>query len=43
MYVRKKYGISRKELLKILEEELSKKRKIMKTSTGKVYLGEEIG
>ena len=41
LYVRKKYGISREELLKILEEELSKKRKIVRTSTGNVYLGEE--
>ena len=40
-YVRKKYGISRKELLKILEQELSKKRRIVKSPTGKVYLGEE--
>ncbi len=40
-YVRKKYEISRKELLKILEEELSKKRRIVRTSTGEVYLGEE--
>ncbi len=40
-YVRDKYGISRKDLLKILEKELSKKRKIIKSSTGKVYLGEE--
>ena len=40
-YVREKYEISRKELLKILEEELSKKRRIVRSSTGKVYLGEE--
>ncbi len=40
-YVRKKYGISRKELLKILEQELSRKRRIVKTATGEVYLGEE--
>lgn len=39
--VRKKYGLSRKELLKIMEEELSKKVRIAKTTTGKVYLGEE--
>ena len=40
-YVRENYGISRKELLKILEEELSKKRRIVRSATGKVYLGEE--
>ena len=40
-YVRKKYGLSRKELLKILEQEISKKRRIVKSPNGKVYLGEE--
>ncbi len=40
-YVRDKYGISRKELLKILEQELNKKREIIKNSKGKVYPGEE--
>ena len=41
MYVRKKYDLSRKELIKIIEKELSEKRKIVKTANGRVYLGEE--
>lgn len=41
MYVREKYKLTRQELLKILEEELRKKRKIAKTADGKMYLGEE--
>ncbi len=36
------YGISKEELLEILRKELMKKKKIKKTKTGKVYLGEEI-
>ena len=40
-YVRDKYGVSRKELLKILEQELGKKRRIEKSETRKVYLEEE--
>ena len=40
--ITERYGISKEELLKILEEELTKRRKVVKTADGKVYLGEEV-
>lgn len=40
--ITEEYGISKEELLQILEEELEKRRSIVTTSGNKVYLGEEV-
>lgn len=41
-YVQKKFNLTEAELIKLMTEELEKKRKIKRSPNGHVYLGEEI-